>query len=494
MNTSEKHDEQPEMQLQAASPESTDQNAETNPIVERLRHYYSRWLKAVDWAGSKIAPITENVEDSPESMAKKAIRVGMWSFVIIFGVFGLWSVTAPIDSAAVATGSVILDSNKKTVQHLEGGIIDKIFVREGQFVKKGEPLVRLDETTAKARYDLLKSQYIAAKATEARLLAERDGLDEIPFDQELLALEKKNAIVDDNLDSQRRLFKSRRKNLEGQTSVLRQKIEQHREEIKGLESQIESAEQQLALLADEIQGVRKLYNNGQLVSKQRLRALERQEAAIRGELGNYKAMISRAEQSIGEAEIQILNLKNEFSNEVVQELKETQVSLSDLEERIRASADTVNRIMITAPLDGTVTDLQVHTVGGVISPGDKIMDIVPQDDKLIVEAKVQPQDIDVVHSGLRATVRLSAYRVRMVPPVDGMVKTVSADKFVDDRSGESYYLARIEIDNEQLAGLEDVNLYPGMPTEVLIVTGARTLANYLMAPITDSFNRALREQ
>ena len=274
---------------------------------------------------------------------------------------------------------------------------------------------------------------------------------------------------------------------------MRQKIEQSKREIDGLRAQQTSASDQVRLIRDELRGVRILYQQKN-ISIQRLKALEREEANLLGRLGEHQAMESRAEQAIAEAEIEILNLRNDFQNDVVDELRETQTQLADIEERIRASADTFKRILIIAPLSGTITDLKVHTVGGVISPGAKIADIVPQDDKLIVEAKVQPQDIDVVRAGLLARVRLSAYKTRNVPPVDGIVRHVSPDRFTDERTGQSYYLARIEIDDKELKPLKEVELYPGMPTDVLIVIGERTLLSYLFAPITDSFNKAFREQ
>jgi HlyD family type I secretion membrane fusion protein len=470
------------------------QPAPDSPVpLQRLQSFATRFIEWVDAMSERISPRVLDVTATPEAIARPTILFGVTAMAVIFGIFVFWSAVAPLNSAAVASGSVILDSNKKTIQHLEGGIIDEIYVREGQFVEKNEPLVRLDETAAKARYDLLKSQFISFKAAEARLLAERDGHQEVSFGKELLALESKSPVVQENLDSQRRLFESRRRNIEGKASVLNQKIEQSKREIQGLEAQQASASEQIRLLRDELAGVRKLYANNN-ISKQRLRALEREEANIIGQRGEYVAMISRAEQTIAEAEIEILNLRNDFQKEVVEELRETQTQLADLEERIRASADTFQRIVIAAPLAGTIVDLKVHTVGGVIAPGEKILDIVPQDDKLIVEAKVQPQDIDVVRAGLEARVRLSAYKTRTVPPVSGVVRHISADRFTDERTGQSYYLARIEIDEKELTPLQGVELYPGMPTEVLIVTGERTLLSYLFAPITESFNRAFREQ
>ncbi|MBY0354346.1 MAG: HlyD family type I secretion periplasmic adaptor subunit [Rickettsiales bacterium] len=462
-------------------------------ITARANRFVARFIALADQLAERISPRVTAIDITPEALARPTILFGITAVAVIFGILVFWSAVAPLNSAAIAGGNVILDSNKKTIQHLEGGIVDQIYVREGEFVEKGQKLIRLDETSAKARYDLLKAQFISFKAAEARLLAERDNSPEIVFSKELLGLESSNNIVRENLDSQRRLFESRRRNVEGKISVLQQKIEQTKREIQGLNAQQASTSEQIRLLRDELAGVRTLYASNN-ISKQRLRALEREEANMSGESGEYIAMISRAEQSIAEADIQILNTRNDVQKEVVEELRETQTQLADLEERIRASADMFDRIVVSAPLAGTITDLRVHTVGGVITPGEKIADIIPQDDKLVIEAKVQPQDIDVVRTGLVARVRLSAYKTRKVPPVDGIVRYVSADRFTDERTGISYYLARIEIDEKELKALKEVELYPGMPAEVLIVTGERTLLAYLFSPITESFSKAFREQ
>ena len=450
-------------------------------------------IDAVDRLSEKISPKQEDPLATPEGLARPTILFGMWSIILLFGFFGLWSILAPIDSAAIATGSVVLDSNRKKIQHLEGGIVEEILVKEGDTVEEGQVLVRLDETAAQARLDLLVSQSVAARAAEARLKAERDNDAEIDFPEDLIAKRDASTVVEENLDSQHRIFDSRRKDLEGKIAVLKQKIEQLKEEIKGLESQEQSATTQIGKLSEQIRDVRKLVEQGN-ARKPRLLELEGRLAAVKGERGKIQSDIARANQSIGEAEITIINTRNDFLKEVVAELKDTQVQIADLEERMRASADTVSRIEIKAPLAGEITGLKVHTKGGVIAPGEVIMDIVPTDDKLIVEAQIRPEDIDVVRPGLTARVQLRAYRARFVPPVEGNVNHVSADRFTDERSGMPFYMARIEIPPQQLAELENVELYPGMPTDVLIVTGSRTFLKYLMDPITDSFNHAFREE
>ena len=487
------------------TPEETNESTSQEPAlpvpvrgvdqyVANFQQFAERTAERFDVLSNYIAPKNTEEELSPENIARTSIVFGMFTLILLFGILGLWSVLAPIDSAAIASGKVALDSNKKTIQHLEGGIVEEILVTEGMHVKRGQPLVRLDDTAAKARMDLYRGQFIAARATEARLIAERDGTESVSFSDALLRIEKEDEEVAANLDSQRRLFKSRKESVQGQIDVLGQQIKQRGEEINGLEKQIKSADDQIDLLNEEIDVVRMLLEKGNAV-KPRLLSLERNAAQIEGQRGEQQSMIARAEQSINEAKIQMFNVKTEMLNQVVQELKNTQVELSDLEEKLRTAEDVVNRIVVEAPISGEITGLAVHTKGGVIAPGERLMDIVPFDDKLIVEARVSPQDIDIVRPGLIARVRLLAYKVRNVPPVEGTVAIISADRFEDDRTGETYYIARVEIPEEQLTALgEDIVLTPGMPTEVLIVTGSRSLFSYLMSPISDSFNRSFREQ
>lgn len=462
--------------------------------ARRLIHLLQRTVRGIDRVSNVLVPTNRagTEVDTPDAMIRPKIVVGMWVIVLVFGVFGLWSVLAPLKSAAIANGQVVLDTNRKTIQHLEGGIIAEIFVREGQMVKEGDPLVRLDETAAKARLDLFKSQSISARATEARLLAARDNKKKITFPADLLKEKDTNPVVAENIDSQRRLFKTQKKNLEGQLAILRQKSEQYKDEIEGLEAQKQSATDQIKLLREEIATVEKLLKAGNAM-KPRLLALQRNASALEGQRGEYQSGISRAQQSIAETEISMINLKNEYLNKVVSELKDAQAQIADLDERLRASEDTVSRIIIPAPIGGQVTGLKVHTIGGVIAPGEKIMDIVPKDDKLIVEVMVETQDIDVVHPDQEAMVRLSAYRARYVPLLQGKVTYVSGDSFVDERTGVPYYRTRIEIDYGEMEVLENVKLYPGMPTQALIVTGSRSFMSYLIDPFMLSLNHAFRE-
>lgn len=498
----------------SASLPTAPENGETLPVPEekaagsrlpmlppQMDKYVDHFLGWVERCGTHADRLTryvisrnEEEEMAPENIARGPILFGLTLVTVLFGIFGLWSIVAPIDSAAVSPGKVVLDSNRKTISHLEGGIVKEILVSEGEQVKEGQVLVRMDDTAPKARMELYRGQFIAAQAAQARLIAERDGADKIEWPASLLEMRDSYPDAAANIDSQQRLFESRRDTINGRVDVLQQQIKQHEEEIKGLEKQIASGDKQLDLLKEEIHDVAYLFKSGN-APKSRLLALERGQAQIQGENGERLSMISRAKQSINEAQIQIYNQKTEFLNQVMGELRDTQNKMSDLEEQLRTAEDIVHRVEVVAPIAGQITGLKVHTKGGVVAPGSPLMDIVPSDDKMIIEAKISPQDIDVVHKGLKARVRLTAYKTRRVPPVEGEVETVSGDRFEDPRTGEAYYTARIAIPDSELANLgEHVELTPGMPTEVLIITGSRTFFGYLTSPIRDSFNRSFREQ
>lgn len=461
------------------------------PWQQQVRAWIDRLTGSIDRINEFFAPAADDDPLNPVRVGRKPILFGAWMVVGVFGFLGLWSAVAPLASAAIAPGKVILSGNKKTIQHLEGGIVEEIYVREGTTIQAGKPLIRLNETAARARLDLYRKQLLSAKAAEARQVAERDGLEEIPFPPEVEAA-KRDPEVAEVVLSQQRLFDSRMASIESQTGLLEQKKLQFEKEIGGLEAQIDSATQQIALLEEEIGAVKKLLASGN-AQKPRLLALQRAQAELSGNRGEYEARISRAQQSIAEADLEIVNIRNEFQNKVAAEMKETVDQIADLQERMKASTDIIDRIIITAPLSGVVSDLQTHTIGGVIRPGDKIMDIVPIDE-LVIETMVSPQDIDVVHPGLEARVRLTAYKARNVPPLLGTVTHVSPDRFENRETGQAYYATRIQIEDKELKTHGNLELTPGMPAEALIITGQRTLLAYLMDPITSSFRNAFREQ
>ncbi len=416
---------------------------------------------------------------------------GMIIVALLFGGVGTWAATAQLSSAAIAPGVVTVDSSWRTVQHLEGGIVQEIFVRDGDVVRQGDPLLRLDATRAQATMSIVSGQLDLALANEARLIAERDGVETITFPPELDARrgESELAMI---LAGQELLFVARRDSLDGEVGILHQRIEQLHDQISGLQVQQSASYQQIQLIEQELEGLRELYEEG-YVTRSRILALERESEHLRGERGEDLAAIARAETAIGEAELQIIQLEKSRREQVVTELRDIQSQIFDLEQRQIGAADVMDRITLHAPADGTVLGLNTHTVGGVIAPGDDIMHIVPHDDPLIIEARVRPDDIENVVIGQSAEVRMSGLSQRNTPTLEGQLLTVSADLLDDPRSGESYYEARIVIPPEQIARLDDVDLVPGMPAEVMILTGERTALAYLFDPISAGLNRAFRE-
>ena len=457
----------------------------------------------IDRLATHIIPYDPTNQTSPEQRARPTILIGLALFFLLFGVIGLWGALVPLAAGAMAPGKLVVDSNRKDIQHLEEGIVKEILVKEGDVVQAGQTLIRLDSTSANARNDMIQGQYLTAKAAEARLIAERDNKDSIDFPAELTSAENTTPGLHDIMDTQRRLFAAHREALKGQVEVLNQKIAQSSEEIHGYREQIAADNTQIQLLNDEISTVQGLLAQGNAL-RPRLLSLQRSQADLMGQRGQSEALIGRAEQSINEAKINVINAKTTYLNTTVTDLKTTQTQLSDLTEQGRSASDVARRVDITAPITGTVTGLAVHTIGGVIQPGQTLMSIVPTNDKLIVEVHVRPTDIEAVHAGLTAQVRILAFHQRTTRPLQGIVDTISADRVDDPKSAESYdpklpegyYLARIEIPQSEIAKLdkEDLKLTAGMPAEALIVTGKRTMLSYLVRPLRESLGHAFHQE
>lgn len=421
----------------------------------------------------------------------RVVIIGAVIVAVFIGIFGIWAAIAPLNTAAIASGEVMVEGRRKTIQHFEGGIVSEILVKDGSVVEAGQVLVRLQQTQAQAMLSLVDGRSIAARSLAARLTAERDGVKTLTFPVDMRAAQK-DTQVRAAMDGQRRIFDARRNSLASKTALLRKRDAQVRTEIRGLRSQIKADDRQLELIEEELAGIRSLVRRG-LVAKPRLLALERRAAEIGGGRGRNVAGVARAQQTIGETQLKIEELKTERLNEIVRELREVESQLHDLGERRSASSDVLSRTEIRAPIGGTVVGLKVATTGGVIAAGEAIMDIVPTNSRLIVEAKVSPQDIDIVRAGLAAQVRFTALSQRNTVPVDGEVVSVSADRLSDQFTPEGYYLARIGLPAGIEKSLGGVTLQPGMQAEVMIVTGANTALGYFMKPVAESFNRAFRE-
>ncbi len=424
-----------------------------------------------------------------EASRRRLIWAGF--IVVLFGVGGLgaWAALAPLQSAVLASGTIKVSSERKMIQHLDGGIVKEILVHEGDMVQPGQVLVRLDDTTPRARVDLLRGKLDRLLATLARLQAEQAGLDAIPFPAELLSRDQDQnlALV---LAGEIQVFKGRRDAFDGEIGVLEQRIRQYDQQIDGLKTQIRSTRTQLSTVREEKDAVEVLYKKG-VYPKPKFLELKRAVAKLEGDLGAHQSSIAQVEERIGEVRLRIIDLGTQRREENNGEIQRVQSEIFDNTERLRAALDTLQRTEIRALLDGTVVGLSIHTVGGVIKGGDRILDIVPRDDVLVVEANVRLEDIDIVHAGQAADVRLTAFNRRTSPTLPGTVTRVSADSFVDPSAQLSYYRVRVEIDPEHITDLE---LYPGMPAEVYLLTGERTALAYFLKPIEDSIRRGLLEE
>jgi len=415
------------------------------------------------------------------------------AIIILFFFGGLvtWAALAPLDSAALAPGRVTVANNRKTVQHLEGGIVKELLVKEGDTVDGDQVLIQLDDTQARARLDLLHSRRDKLIATEARLMAEQASAAEIVFPLSL-TYRRYEPQVAKILEAEKALFEARKRSTEGRIHIFRKRIAQLKKEIAGLTAQVASKDEQLAVIEDERASFEILFKRG-VVGKSRLLRLRREAADLKGERADHLSLMAKARQRIGETELEIIDLKNSVLNQVVGDLRNIQSELLDVRERLKAAEDIMLRTDIRAPQAGVVMGLNVHTETGVIAPGQHLLEIVPEDDTLVIEAQVAPNDIDVVHAGLPAQVRLTAFKQRDTPLLDAELTRVSADSFTDERSGASYFLARVTIDAPELRKLDGRELYPGMGAEVMINTGARTVMDYILAPLTNSLRRAFRE-
>lgn len=415
-------------------------------------------------------------------------------FIVVFGAlggFGAWSAFASLSSAVVAQGTVKVYSNRKKVQTLEGGVVTELAVKNGDRVDIGDILVTLDRTRAAASHSIMQSNYDTSRAVVARLQAERDGREKIAY-PEGLAERLENSSVGEILAAQEKLFSVRRATLNGQIAIVQERIGQLDEEIEGLNAQVHSKDRQLKLIEEELSGLRELYKKG-YTTRTRILSLEREAANLGGERGEHLAAIAQSRRLIGEAELETVQIKKNFNEEVVTELQQKESELFDLEERLNATNYSLEQTEISATAQGVVVGLAVHTVGGVLQPGETLLEIVPENDLLIVEAKVLPVDVDNVRIGLEADVQFTAFSQRTTPKLQGDVIYVSADSLIDPDTKAPFFVARIAIPEDEVARLDEKTLQPGMPADVLIITGERTPMNYLVKPIKESMDKAWRE-
>lgn len=436
-------------------------------------------------------------QDPIQNLDDKVRPVSLLGLIAFLGFFvGLigWAAVAPLASSAFASGKVEIEGQRKTIQHKEGGLVKSLLVREGTAVRAGDPMIVLDDTQARAMFELLYEQHLTLLARIARLQAELTGDDHITLPAELLDAAQDDPQIQRIIVGQQQTFDARRTMLENQVDTLQQRRRQLVEQINGYRAQIRSNSRQIALLEDELAGTRELQQKGH-APLTRVRALERNLAALEGEMGEYSGRIAQLQESDAEIEMQIVSLERTRVSEAAEQLDQLRSELYSTGERLVAARDVLERTIIRAPEDGRVLSLSIHTQGGVISPGQPLLDIVPEQRNLIVKAALPPEAIDYVHAGMEAEVTFTAFGNRFSERVMGTILDVSADaKENRENPGLRYYELAVSVTPEELRKLgEDVEMYPGMPVSVKVVTGERTALNYFLRPISRTFDRAFAE-
>jgi HlyD family secretion protein len=429
---------------------------------------------------------------NPRASIRRHLLVGLAAVALLVGGIGGWAATSEFAGAVIAQGQLVVDTNVKKVQHPTGGVVAELRVRDGYLVNAGDIVIKLDDTQTRANLAIVVKGLDELAARRAREEAELEGRDRVDFPADLLA-RKEDPEVGHIVRGEAELFAIRHKTREGLKAQLAERVAQSEEEIGGLIAQVASKDKQVEWIKKELEGVRELWAK-QLVQFSRVTTLEREQARLEGERGQLVASIAQSKGKIAETKIQILQIDQDMRTEVGKDLAEIRAKTAELIEKKVAAEDQLKRIDIRAPQNGMVHQLDVHTVGGVISAGQQIMLVVPAADKLIIEAKVQPQDIDQVRVGQAAVMRFTNFSSRTTPELNGEVALVSADVTQDQRTGMSYYTVRIAVPPGELARLEALKLVPGMPVEVFIQTTVRTVVSYFVRPLQDQIAKTFREK
>jgi HlyD family type I secretion membrane fusion protein len=438
------------------------------------------------------APALPRCEPPPyPTNARRVLLCGWLVIGGVFGGFGTWAAFAPLSSAAIAPGIVVVDSNRKSVQHLEGGVIREILVRDGDLVEQDQVLLRLDGASVRAAMAALQPMVQTNRAYRARLLAERDDLAAIEFPADLVAAAS-DPLTEQILAGQRRIFMTRRNALTGEVELNANRLAQSHHRLDGLQQRQIVKEKELLLLKDELAGQHALFDKG-YTTKKILNATERSLRQLETEIADIDSKIDEANRLIERYELEGRQIGKNFVEQVENELYKVEQEAYELTQRMRAVQDQYARLDIRAPVAGVVVNMAAHTVGGVVAAGSRILDIVPRNDRLLVEAQVQPADIDGVRPGLHADIRFPAFERMNMPHITGHVTVVSADRIVNDQTGSGHFLVRAEVDDDQLAKVDGLGLVPGMPAQVIINKGEGTLLGYLTAPLARLFWTAFRE-
>jgi HlyD family type I secretion membrane fusion protein len=428
----------------------------------------------------------------PTDNYKGVARIGYGVILVTFvGLLG-WAALAPLDSAVIANGVISAEGNRKTIQHLEGGILRRILVHEGDKVKAGQLLFELDPTQANAAVGITRNQYVSLRAMEARLLAERDQRPSISFPADLLS-QRSDPDVSRAIADETSQFQERRATFSGQVDLMNAQRDQYQSEIEGIDRQTQGLKDQLGFIEDELGDLRKIYDKG-LVPRPRLLALEREQANLSGSIGRLVADRSKVVQGIGETQLKIRQIKQQFYQEVSQNIAETRQKLAEVTEKEVVASDAQRRINIVSPVNGTAQNLRFFTEGAVVRPAEPMIDIAPNDEAFVIQAHFAPTDVDNVHAGMTTEVRLPAFHSRHMPILNGKIESISSDRIADPENKTAYFLGIIKVDVKQLPPEFRGKVTAGMPAQVIVPTGERTVLQYLFSPLRDTLRTTMREE
>lgn len=429
-------------------------------------------------------------QEDARSPLRRLVIAGVTTVVIAFGGFFGWAYSAELGSAAVAIGTVIVDSKRKTISHLEGGILDRLLVQEGDTVTVGQPLIRLDDTKSRSELRSLQSRRIGLMAKLARLRAEQAGEKQIQFPENFG--EAGDVAANNAIKAEQIFFQKRFAQKTSRIDVQQKTIEQYTEQAKASSAQIAATDRQIELITEQRQAIAGLVAQG-YAQKSKLTELDTRLSELAGSRGEYAGDKAKAEQAKAGAEFALTGIESDLQSEIAGEITTSQVELADTEERIVAAKDVMRRVEIRSPQAGVIANIRLRTPGGVVAAGEALLDIVPENEPLVVEMKITPRDIESIAVGSKAQIRLTAYNQRSMTPLDSKVVYVAADQVIDEKSDTAYFVARAEILPKSLAANPLVKLYPGMPAEIIIIHKPRMAIDYIIGPITESFNRSFRE-
>ena len=436
-----------------------------------------------------LSRLPDQQPDERQPSLRSLVLAGVGAIAVGFGGFGAWAMTARLDNAAVASGIVAVDSKRKTVSHLEGGVLKMLLRTEGERVVKDEPLLRFEDARARAELQQLQGKRVGLEAKLARLKTEQANAAEIDFPDDIER--DRTPIAREVVRAERGLFKARTQVYDGKIRIQQRVIEQHQAEAEALQAQIDAIRFQRTLIDEETRVIADLYEK-RYAKRTQLVDLQTKQSELTGRAGENAARKAKAEQQVAGANLEILSISLERQNEIAKEIQDSQLMLSEVNERIVQAEDVLRRLVVLSPQEGIVTNIRMRTAGSAIAAGEAILDIVPEQEPLIVEARVDPRDIDVIRVGAETRIRLTAFNSRLLPPLQAQVTYVAPDQLVDEKTNIAYFVVRAEIRPESLRE-NKVVLHAGMAAEVLIVNGSRRAIDYLLSPFTESFNRAFRE-